>query len=413
MRRLAPVWPLPVLALFGTLAASGLARPPQETSNTPSPANTADPCVPPPGVPTVKAVTVQDPKSKENPTEFALGKTILVSLCPHNVQALRTAEKPNNKLGLYLNQQFMKGLDPGSDPGDPDTLRFSLGITPENRYAWSQLFNRKISGLGGDVPVTVGLADASMVAASDKSLQLEFLPDWKAKVMLAVSLLVAGLTLLLGIKSPMLRDSGDPGTDWRRRTYSLGRFQMAVWFVTIVFAFLFIFAVTGDAAPITKGALILMGLATGTALGSATIDSNKRAASESDRLSLTAEKASIPQAIQDIDRLVSGLQPGDPNLPVLQQQRLGAQQRLLVLTDQLAKLPGAVPDASQGFILDVLSDDTGVSFHRLQMLGWTLVFWVLFMSSLFAKLTMMDFDTTQLALMGISSSTYLGFKLQE
>ncbi len=69
--------------------------------------------------------------------------------------------------------------------------------------------------------------------------------------------------------------------------------------------------------------------------------------------------------------------------------------------------------ASEGFIQDLLSDENGISFHRLQVFGWTLVFWAVFVSMLFKKVTMVDFDATQLALMGISGSTYLGFKLQE
>jgi len=61
----------------------------------------------------------------------------------------------------------------------------------------------------------------------------------------------------------------------------------------------------------------------------------------------------------------------------------------------------------------LLTDVNGISFHRLQILVWMVVFWALFLSSVFGKLTMMDFDTTQLALMGISSTTYLGFKFGE
>jgi hypothetical protein len=52
-------------------------------------------------------------------------------------------------------------------------------------------------------------------------------------------------------------------------------------------------------------------------------------------------------------------------------------------------------------------------FHRLQVFGWTLVFWAVFVTTLFKTITMTDFDTTQLALLGINGGTYLGFKVQE
>jgi len=79
----------------------------------------------------------------------------------------------------------------------------------------------------------------------------------------------------------------------------------------------------------------------------------------------------------------------------------------------LGRIPATEVAASEGFIQDLLSDENGISFHRLQVFGWTLVFWAVFVSMLFKKVTMVDFDATQLALMGISGSTYLGFKLQE
>ena len=118
----------------------------------------------------------------------------------------------------------------------------------------------------------------------------------------------------------MLRDSGDPRTDGKNGTYSLGRFQMAVWFVTVVFAFLFAYAVTGDTSPIPQGTLILMGIGAGTALGAAAIDLNKRTASKTDRINWTSEKAALQQQIQDLQSKITSAPTGDPNLPLLQQQ---------------------------------------------------------------------------------------------
>src|SRR2546429_5506406 len=45
-------------------------------------------------------------------------------------------------------------------------------------------------------------------------------------------------------------------------------------------------------------------------------------------------------------------------------------------------------------IQDLLSDENGISFHRLQVFGWTLVFWAVFVSMLFKKVTMRSEEHT-------------------
>ena len=49
--------------------------------------------------------------------------------------------------------------------------------------------------------------------------------------------------------------------------------------------------------------------------------------------------------------------------------------------------------------------------HRLQVLLWTFVLGVVFVASVAHVLSMPEFNTTLLALMGISGATYLGFKM--
>ena len=68
---------------------------------------------------------------------------------------------------------------------------------------------------------------------------------------------------------------------------------------------------------------------------------------------------------------------------------------------------------TEGLITDLLTDKTGVSFHRFQMLSWTLILGAIFIFSVVADLAMPTFNTTLFALMGISAGTYLGFKFPE
>jgi hypothetical protein len=60
-----------------------------------------------------------------------------------------------------------------------------------------------------------------------------------------------------------------------------------------------------------------------------------------------------------------------------------------------------------------LSDAYGISFHRFQMFVWTVVLWLLFLASVWTRLSMPEFSATLLAMLGVSAGTYLGFKIPE
>ena len=68
---------------------------------------------------------------------------------------------------------------------------------------------------------------------------------------------------------------------------------------------------------------------------------------------------------------------------------------------------------SKGLANDLLADADGYSFHRFQMVVWTIVLGLIFISTVHLTLAMPEFDGTLLALMGISSGTYIGFKFPE
>ncbi|MEA2571496.1 MAG: hypothetical protein QOI24_3497 [Acidobacteriota bacterium] len=68
---------------------------------------------------------------------------------------------------------------------------------------------------------------------------------------------------------------------------------------------------------------------------------------------------------------------------------------------------------SHGLWRDLVADERGsaVALDRLQIVVWTVVLSGVFLSSVIWDLTMPEFNATLLALMGISSGTYIGFKL--
>ena len=77
--------------------------------------------------------------------------------------------------------------------------------------------------------------------------------------------------------------------------------------------------------------------------------------------------------------------------------------------DKLSKLNGE----SLGWLTDVLSDSEGIDFHRFQMLVWTFVLGIVFVTKVWRDLAMPEFDTTLLGLMGLSAGTYVGLKIPE
>jgi hypothetical protein len=80
---------------------------------------------------------------------------------------------------------------------------------------------------------------------------------------------------------------------------------------------------------------------------------------------------------------------------------------------RLTEIEPLLPPPSQGWWRDLLSDDNGVSLHRLQIAVWTIVFVGVFVVAVWRAFAMPDFDATTLGLMGISSGLYLGFKFPE
>jgi hypothetical protein len=67
---------------------------------------------------------------------------------------------------------------------------------------------------------------------------------------------------------------------------------------------------------------------------------------------------------------------------------------------------------SQGFWKDLVSDKSGrVAFDRLQMVVWSVLLGGLYLHSVLVYVTMPDFSATLLGLMGLSSGTYVGFKM--
>jgi hypothetical protein len=137
-------------------------------------------------------------------------------------------------------------------------------------------------------------------------------------------------------------------------TFSLGRTQMALWLGLSTAGFIFLWLTLGFYLNvITPAILVLLGINGVTGLASLLMD-----------------------------------KPKDPNNP-------------------------PPPAESKSFLADITCDAGGPQLQRVQIIIWTCILATIFIWNAMRNFVFVDFDTNLLLLMGIASSTYLGFKTQE
>lgn len=309
---------------------------------------------------------------------------------------------------LYLDRRPLTDVV-ASPPTDPDqkVLMFPLNRTEASREVWTYLLGRpKLSDR--EVEVSVGI-DNQFAVPSSALVYLRVIPrGWFSFWLVIFGILAAGF-LLLARRSDVLRDpvTAPAGA---RAPFSLSRTQAAWWFFLILASYLLIGMVTGDfTTSITGTTLVLLGISAGTAAGSAFID-----ASKSNRVSRAEDAAratALNAEIQSLDKEIAALETsartsGDP----AQAHRMADLEELRA---EKLSLYRKTTNQSEGFLLDVLSDNYGVNFHRFQALAWTGVLGIIFASHVYRDLAMPQLSETLLGLMGISSGTYLSLKIPE
>jgi hypothetical protein len=68
---------------------------------------------------------------------------------------------------------------------------------------------------------------------------------------------------------------------------------------------------------------------------------------------------------------------------------------------------------THGFLNDIMSDENGISVHRFQAVTFNVIFGLIFIANFAKSGSFIELDTTELALMGVSSATYVGLKINE
>jgi hypothetical protein len=274
--------------------------------------------------------------------------------------ALDGSDAACDQLTLFLDDIPIDGSAPDSCDVEESHVRFTLARTPQSAAAWRLLFTEPWEFVN---PVSVSVGPRGRLPwPTAVELDLVILPTfWVYAYFISLAVALA-LLVRLARRTALLRDRGEGAAAGASGPYSLARFQLAFWLFLVVAAYVFIWMITGELDTITGSVLALLGIGSGTALGAALIDQGKADAA----LAGSTADAAPPR-----------------------------------------------PVASQGFVKDLLSDEKGISLYRFQLFVWTLVLGVIFCTSVYNTLSMPQFSPTLLGLMGISSGTYLGFKVPE
>ena len=264
---------------------------------------------------------------------------------------------------------------------------------------------------------------------TDTSTGTERKHDPRLNDTIAVTVVVLTVIVLVQLsrKTDLIRDmTPHPPPSGQRRPYNLGRTQMAFWFFLILTSYVALWLITGSLETITPSILALMGMSAATALGDALIDADKHESEAARRDSLLAKKKSLEAGLADLDFQMTGA-GATPSAAAP-----ASSAAALALSDTLrrervekhkgleevdALLKGLDPShrelVSQGFWHDLLSDGHGYSFHRFQIVAWTVALGIIFVASVYEGLRMPEFNSTLLGLMGISAGAYVSLKFPE
>ncbi|HEY3566873.1 MAG TPA: hypothetical protein VGP73_02980 [Thermoanaerobaculia bacterium] len=352
--------------------------------------------------------------------EAGLGDWISLRVSHLDELIKKAGTKP---IALYINGLELPEIEPVfiRKDGTDTVLHFHLQRTDKSGPHWAEIMGKPDAWLR-DVQVSVGASgcgpDCTVMALPAK-LSLVLIRPWGLASFIILLLLVAGLFWKFG-KSDLLRDAAfippgvPPGTaPMGPRPFSLGRCQMALWFLLVVAAFFFIWLITGNSASLTPTVLTLIGISATTALGSVAIDAGKRTADQNQMTQIVANQNNLQATLASLQTASVAAQVPAQAAVQIPLQTAAIQARLAEANAQAALWRPTPPQPHQSFFLDILSDENGVSFHRLQIVIWTLVLAGVFVVSVIVSLEMPTFDSTLLALMGISAGTYLGFKFPE
>ena len=310
--------------------------------------------------------------------------------------AKKIMEESSVKITLYLNGVPMTNLTQSllqNPAGTEVTVTFGLvrdSNNNDNRKAWDLFLKKEKGYLVTLKPALAVGNELPREVYSSRPIKFYIASDSAIFLTLVISLVIFFVTFFLLVKyTKMLCDEG---TGY----YSLGKSQMAFWGLLVLLAFTGVWVLTGTMERIPPQVLILLGISSTTGLSSVVIGNSKKSEIQDKLQKRKKEK-------QDLDNKKAKMP-----LSEIEEERLDAvKEEIKALSEKIQ------PAKSKNFWRDICDDGNGVSFHRLQVVIWTIVLGAVFIRSVADVMSMPEFSETLLILMGISSGTYLGFKIPE
>jgi hypothetical protein len=327
------------------------------------------------------------------------------------------------KAVLFLDGRAIVGLKDTIYRSNDKALIFRLQRNSENADGWQPLLAtpsltpRSVAvGLWLEKPPAG--TSPPLIARADQ-VQPAF-----TLILISTGSLIAGIiavVLMLVVvwarvsNTNILKDSLLPQLAPKEQPFSLGRTQMAFWFTLIFASYVFLYVLLWDYNTLTSQSLILMGLSGATAIFAVAIDASKNtpigAANETLRtmgLNTYADVLRLDREIEDRQVILQNTPPA---------ATVTIQQLKTEITDRLNKKRSwydiTRPYISTGWYRDLTTDVNGPALHRVQVFVWTLALGVIFLIDIYRTLTMPQFSDLQLALLGVTSAGYLGFKFPE
>lgn len=322
--------------------------------------------------------------------------------------------REGKKVLLYINEYVLSGIDP--QQYGKDELKFDLLINDKNKSSWEKILTgnfqstKKVAitvGLEGDTPLETNVRE-------NEAFELFLVSQLAWYLFFAIMTVVLLLLIWGAFKTDLLREKGYPVPIGQKRVFSLGLAQMAFWLYIIFGAFLLLFLVMQQIPTLNTSVLILLGISSVTALSSYLINSSKIENEKNSKISLVAEVEMLTERINYIDKELKNNDLSKSDQMLLQQERDIKQLRLLELKKSVSSAKTKIQfPKSKSFFRDLIEDNGEANLYRVQILLWTLVLGGIFLYKVIKELSMPEYDATLLSLMGISSGTYIGFKIPE
>ena len=166
---------------------------------------------------------------------------------------------PCQSLILFIQRSPIHGLAPRCGNG---TVAFNLAANDRNATQW----HRILGGHWFTRTVTVGLGPNDQFPFPSLVTEEPFhiIRPWRVVVMFAVALALLAATFLVHRLTSALD--------------SLARIQIALWVVIIGVSYVYIWSITGETETITAGALALLAIGAGTAVGTTILGTKTRVA---------------------------------------------------------------------------------------------------------------------------------------